>query len=130
MKDESTVQQEIQIEARHLDSHLTRNNNGACMDNTGRLIRYGLGHTSRKQNEVIKSSDLIGISQVVVTPEMVGQVLGVFTAVEVKKEAWKEDKKFDKREIAQNNYITWVKSLGGYAGFASHIDNLKIILRK
>lgn len=124
MKDESTVSQEIQIQARHYDCTLMRNNAGACIDNTGRLVRYGLGNLSKKQTEVFASSDLIGITKITVTPEMVGRTLGIFTAVEVKKEAWKPEKKLDKRETAQFNFINWVKAQGGIAFFANNIDKL------
>ena len=129
VKDESTVSQEVQIQAKYFDCTLLRNNSGACMDDTGRLVRYGLGNVSKKHNQTFASSDLIGITKVVITPEMVGQTIGVFTAVEVKKEAWKLDKKFTAREVAQHNFIKWVISHGGRAGFAHHVDNLKDILR-
>ena len=128
MKDESTVSQEIQIAARHDNCTLMRNNSGACIDDTGRLVRYGLGNISKKQTEKIKSSDLIGITKIVITPEMVGQTVGVFTAIEVKKECWKIDKKLDKRESAQNNFINWVKLQGGFAGFANSVESIKNIL--
>ena len=130
MKDESQVQQEVQIQARHNNCTLMRNNSGALKDETGRLVRYGLGNVSKQQTEQIKSSDLIGITQVTITPEMVGRSIGVFTAIEVKKESWKMDKKLDKREQAQKNFIEWVLSLGGFAGFANSVDNLKQIIRK
>lgn len=127
MKDESFVQQQIQIAAKHLNCTLMRNNNGACVDNTGRMIRYGLGHTSPKQE--IKSSDLIGITKISVTQEMVGKTLGVFTAIEVKKEDWNENKKLDPHEIKQNNFLQWVLDNGGFAGFANKVDKLNDILR-
>lgn len=128
MKDESTVSQEIQIQGPNFACILQRNNSGACIDETGRLVRYGLGNISKKQNDQIKSSDLIGITKIIVTPEMVGRELGIFTAIEVKKEAWNPEKKLDKRERAQQAFITWVKAMGGYAGFANSVDKLKEIL--
>lgn len=128
-KDEGTVSQEIQIGGMHLKSNLLRNNSGACMDETGRLVRYGLGNISKQHTERVKSSDLIGITSIVVTPEMVGQTLGIFTAVEVKRESWKLDKKLNKKEQAQFNFIQWVKSMGGFAGFSNNVDNLKEILK-
>lgn len=128
-KDEGTVSQEIQIGGMHLKSNLLRNNSGACMDETGRLVRYGLGNISKQHTERVKSSDLIGITSIIVTPEMVGQTLGIFTAVEVKREDWKLDKKLNKKEQAQFNFIQWVKSMGGFAGFSNNVDNLKEILK-
>lgn len=128
MKDESTVSQEIQIQAMNYSCNLMRNNSGACIDNTGRLVRYGLGNISKAQTAKIASSDLIGITKIVVTPEMVGQTLGIFTAVEVKKELWNPEKKLSGREKAQQAFINWVKANGGFAGFANGVDKLKEIL--
>jgi len=126
---ESTVQQFIQTEAMRYRCNLMRNNSGALLDSTGRPVRYGLGNISKEHNERIKSSDLVGITSIVITPDMVGKTIGVFTAVEVKEAAWNPDKKLDAREQAQLNFINWVKSLGGYAGFANGVDKLQNILR-
>ncbi len=128
MKDESQIQQEIQIAAMHFNCTLMRNNSGAAVDKTGRLIRYGLGHVSPKL--LIKSSDLIGITKVVITQEMVGSTIGVFTALEIKKEDWNSCKKLDDHEVKQNNFLQWVTSMGGIAAFANHVDNLKDIFRR
>lgn len=130
MKPESTVQQEVQIQAMHLGCNLMRNNSGAFKDETGRVVWFGLGNTSKERNKIIKSSDLIGITKVVITPDMVGKTIGVFTAVECKEESWKENKKLDERETAQSNFIQWVISMGGYAGFANSVDKLKGILQR
>ena len=73
MKDESTVSQEIQIAARYEGCTLFRNNSGACVDATGRLVRYGLGNISKKHSDKFKSADLIGITKVIITPDMVGK---------------------------------------------------------
>jgi len=129
MKDESTVQQEVQIEARYYNCTLLRNNSGALKDVDGRLVRYGLGNVSKQHNDNFKSSDLIGITSVVVTPSMVGQTIGIFTAIEVKSEAWKPGKKLNKRERAQKHFIDWVKSLGGIAGFTNSKDILSEIFK-
>jgi len=128
MSSESEVQQHIQIQARHFNCTLMRNNNGACKDATGRLIRFGLGHVS--PNQPSKSSDLIGITSIVITPDMVGKTVGIFTAIEVKAPDWKPTKKLDEHEIKQNNYLLWVKSLGGIASFANSVDNLNEIFRR
>lgn len=131
MKQESEVQQDIQIGARtYFTSFLMRNNSGALPDQTGRIVRFGLGNISKEHNKKSKSSDLIGITPVVITPDMVGKVIGVFTAIEVKDEAWNENKKLDEHEQAQKNFIDWVLSLGGYAGFANSVDKLTKIFRK
>ena len=109
------VQQLIRLESSTRGTPLLRNNSGACQDQTGRMIRYGLGNDSAKLNAVFKSSDLIGIWPVKVTPEMVGQTLGVFFAVEVKAPGWR----MDKRAEAQQAFGDWVRRHGGIFTFAS-----------
>lgn len=99
---------------------LWRNNSGALLDETGRLVRYGLGNDSKRINEVIKSSDLIGITPV----EWQGRVFGVFTAIESKAPSWHFSG--EAREIAQRNYLTKVESLGGIGTFARTIDDYLI----
>jgi hypothetical protein len=128
MNDESTIQQHIQIAAMNYGCNLMRNNNGAAQDKTGRLIRFGLGHIS--PNQQIKSSDLIGITKIVITPDMVGKTIGVFTAIEVKKEDWNPNKKLDDHEIKQLNFLNFVTSMGGISAFANSVDNLKLIFRR
>lgn len=125
---ESIVQQDIQIAGPYHNCQLMRNNSGELRDRFGRPVRYGLGNISKEHNERIKSSDLIGITTIVITPDMVGKKIGVFTAVEVKKPFWKFGS--DPREIAQNNFIQWVISLGGFAGFANSVDSFVGIVRK
>jgi hypothetical protein len=123
-KDESTVEQEISIRAKYFNCTLMRNNSGAFKDNDGRVVFFGLGNTSAKRNREIKSSDRIGFTEVIVTPEMVGKKIAVFTAIEVKKESWNPDKKLDEHEIAQNNFLQFITSRGGIAGFVNSVDGL------
>lgn len=115
---EGNVQQQIRIAAAQHGTPLLRNNSGACLDQNGRMIRYGLGNDSAKLNKSFKSSDLIGIWPVTVTPEMVGQRLGVFFAVEVKTPGWKF-RQSDARAVAQQNFLNWVSNNGGVAVFAT-----------
>lgn len=128
MKSESEVSQLSQIEAAKHGCILWRNNSGAFTDATGRHVRYGLGNISKKQNEKFKSTDLIGITSVLITPEMVGQTIGVFTAFEVKGEGWREPKNI--REIAQLAFIFFVKARGGIASFISSVDQVTQNLRR
>lgn len=122
MKLEDEVQQLIQIYAAKNGCNLMRNNSGALVDKTGRMVRYGLGNISSKHNRHFKSSDLIGITTVTVQPSMVGKVLGVFTAMEVKREGWKFSPNM-KHEQAQLNFLKWVICHGGLAGFAPSVDS-------
>lgn len=127
VKNEAEIQQLIQIEGPHHNCILMRNNSGAMKDETGRLVRYGLGNVS--PNQKIKSSDLIGITTIVVSQDMVGKTIGVFTAIEVKAENWKASLN-DKRESGQRNFIEWVKSRGGIAGICNSLDSFRSILRR
>ena len=129
MMSESEVQQLIQIEARKHGIVLMRNNSGSFKNNDGRWVRFGLNNLSAKQNAQIKSSDLIGIKPVTITNEMVGQTFALFIAIEVKAEEWSPAKKLDAHEIAQKNFMDWVRHLGGLSGFCNGVDSLITLLR-
>lgn len=126
--DESTVQQLIQLEGPKHGCLLLRNNSGMLYNKEGTPVRYGLGNESKARSETFKSSDLIGITAVMITPEMVGKVVAVFTAIEVKHPDWKPMNTI--REKGQRNFIDWVLSKGGLAGFANSVDKFKEIIAK
>lgn len=116
---EDEVQSELRLRiAREGRTTLFRNNSGAMKDQTGRVVRYGLANDSARINEVLKSGDLIGWTKVVITPEMVGQTVAVFTSIECKREGWEPDPK-DKREEAQRKWAKAVNDAGGIARFVS-----------
>jgi hypothetical protein len=116
MKSEAAIQQKKQLEESKKGARLWRNNVGAYSDDYGNYIRYGLCNESKAVNQLYKSSDLIGITPVLITPDMVGQTIGVFTAYECKKEGWKF-KPNNKHEQAQLNFINLVVSMGGIGAF-------------
>lgn len=74
-----------------------------------RPVRYGLCEGS---------SDKIGWTQVVITEEMVGKKIAVFTAIEEK------SRKGSASQI-QKNFIKTVLSCGGIAVLAKSLDDLK-----
>lgn len=125
---ESVVQQQVRLALARLGAQVWRNNSGACTDDTGRLIRYGLGNDSAQLNAVIKSSDLVGVVPVTITPEMVGRTIGVFVAVECKRPGWHLTPG-DKRGQAQQRFIDLVREVGGLGGFATDPADLAQILR-
>ena len=138
MKSEATVMQLVRLEASRRGARVFRNNNGAAVDKDGRHIRYGLGNESKQINQVIKSSDLIGITPVVITPDMVGKTVGVFTVIEVKKEGWKytgdmpcickpgKPQCIHCHEKAQKTFIDMINNLGGKAQFVTDREELTI----
>ena len=69
---EAAIQNRIRLEASSVGSRLLRNNVGAFATEDGSFVRYGLANDSQQMNKKIKSSDLIGLRPVTVTPPMVG----------------------------------------------------------
>lgn len=121
MKSEAEIQAEIQIAAVGFGCHLMRNNSGMLMDKGGRPVRFGLGNTSSQHNARIKSSDLIGFTYL--------NGHAIFTAIECKSEDWRFSK-MSTRENAQFAFLQWVEQNGGYAGFATCVNDLRRIIRR
>ena len=110
--DELAVQNAIRLEHGAGPARLWRNNTGALKDATGRLVRYGL---------CPGSSDLIGLRQVTITPDMVGQQLAVFVAIEVKDRGRATEQ--------QQAFISLVQQAGGLAGIARSVADALSILK-
>jgi len=117
MRSEQVIQQSIRLAAPRQGVILWRNNNGACQTADGRQIRYGLANDSSQINREFKSSDLIGITRRVITPNMVGQVVGIFTSIEVKREGWRYTG--TEREEAQQRWIDLVTACNGIGQFST-----------
>jgi len=89
-----------------------RNNVGMAKLKDGGRVRYGL---------IKGSSDLIGWRTVTITPDMVGDDIAVFTAIEIKTQKGKTSSE-------QINFISRVLSAGGIAGVArSEDDAIKLL---
>lgn len=134
-----TPEQKATVEVRETASstglRLFRNNNGACKDETGRVIRFGLGNESKRINDEIKFGDYIGVTPITITPEMVGKVVGVFTNIEIKpagalNSTLRKAKKTGSREAAQLKAINLVRSYGGFAGFCTSGEDLNDLLKE
>ena len=119
---EQVGQQRIRLEASRQGARLFRNNIGACTDDRGNFIRYGLANDSAAMNKKIKSGDLIGITPKLVTPDMVGGIVGLFTSIECKRPGWAF--KDTPREKAQQNWNQFVVSMGGIAQFATRPEDI------
>lgn len=112
--DERRIQSEIQLAASAGGgpARLWRNNTGALKDAQGQLVRYGL---------CPGSSDLIGFRTITITPDMVGQRVAVFTAVEVKDRGRPTEQ--------QAAFIRLVQQAGGMAGIARSVPDALAILQ-
>lgn len=111
---ETDLQQRIRLAlGTRPDTRLFRNQVGSLPDpRTGRLVTFGLARGS---------ADLIGWRTVVVTPEMVGQRLAVFTSIEVKTPTGRV-------APAQQHWLGAVHQAGGVAGIARSVeDALRIV---
>lgn len=108
---EAKVQNEIRLALGRGPIRLWRNNTGALKDQQGRMVTFGLCKGS---------SDLIGWRSLVVLPDMVGQQLAVFVAIEVK------DKGRPTPE--QLAFIEVVRKAGGLAGVARSIEEAQAIV--
>ncbi len=111
---ETDLQQRIRLAlGTRPDVRLYRNQVGSLPDpRTGRLVAFGLARGS---------ADLIGWRTVVVTPEMVGKRIAVFTSIEVKTPT-------GRIAPAQQNWLHAVRIAGGCAGVARSVsDSLRIV---
>lgn len=108
MSNESAVQSEIMLHlGRRPDVRVFRNHNIKLQDKFGRWHACGL---------MPGSADIVGIQRVVITPEMVGQTVGVWVSVEVKAPGARTKPEQLK---AQVNWRDFILQWGGKAGFAS-----------
>lgn len=103
MKSETTLQNEIRLAlGKHKNVRMFRNNVGMING-----VQFGL---------CVGSSDLIGFQSVTITPEMVGQKIAVFTAIEVKTESGKVSE-------PQTKFIEMVRSFGGIGAIVRSVDD-------
>ena len=111
LSNEAYVQNKIRLAVGSGEVRLFRNNTGALLDMQGRLVKFCLCKGS---------SDLIGFRSITITPDMVGQKIAVFSAIEVKDKG--------KATVEQKNFINIVQKAGGYAGVAKNVNDAKKIL--
>jgi hypothetical protein len=109
---EHEIQQRIRLACGRGPVRLWRNNTGALVDQQGRFVRFGLCKGS---------SDLIGLRSVVVTPEMVGQRLAQFVALEIKAPQGVVSPE-------QQAFLRLVQELGGVAAVCRSIQQAQVVL--
>jgi hypothetical protein len=109
---EHEIQQRIRLACGRGAVRLWRNNTGALVDQQGRFVRFGLCKGS---------SDLIGLRSVVVTPEMVGQRIAQFVALEIKAPQGVVSPE-------QQAFLRLVQELGGVASVCRSIEQAQAVL--
>lgn len=122
---EQSVQQECLEIAPRLGMFLGRNNSGAfsAKQPPSPGTRWGWCNHSKALNDVFKTPDLLGWTSIVITPEMIGKRVAVFTMAEIKDPNWKLQPS-DKRAQAQLNCINKGIEAGAIAGFVTHVSQL------
>lgn len=121
VESEAALQNKVRVMESRRGCRMFRNNRGVAFNKTGRPVRFGLGNDSSEVNKKSKSSDLIGVESIRITPEMVGDVIGRIVSLETKKPGWKYRGTSD--EIAQLNWLTFVSAMGGRAAFVSSLED-------
>lgn len=119
-KSEDSVSKDIRFQtSNECGTKLFRNNVGAFQSKTGAWVRYGLANESKAMNSHVKSSDFIGFTPVVVTEQMVGSTVAVFTAIEAKEEGYKPSgAKQVAHYEAQKRFCDMAEGFGAIAGIA------------
>jgi hypothetical protein len=105
---ETDLQQRIRLALGLLpDLRLWRNNSGKLPDpRTGRWVQFGVASPG--------GSDLIGYRSVTITPDMVGQRVAIFTAIEVKTATGRPTP-------AQQHFIDHIRAAGGIAAIVRSV---------
>jgi hypothetical protein len=109
---EQQIQQHIRLTCSTGSTRLFRNNTGTLRDQHGRPVSFGLAKGS---------ADLIGWRTVMVTPEMVGQQVAVFTSIEVKAAS-------GRLRPEQRQWLDAVQAAGGIGGVARSVADAVAIL--
>ena len=109
---EHEIQQRIRLACGRGAVRLWRNNTGALVDQQGRFVRFGLCKGS---------SDLIGLRSLEVTPELVGQRLAQFVALEVKTASGVVSSE-------QRAFLRVVQELGGVAAVCRPLEEAEQLL--
>ena len=109
---EHEIQQRIRLACGRGPVRLWRNNTGALVDQQGRFVRFGLCKGS---------SDLIGLRALEITPELVGQRLAQFVALEIKTAQ-------GVLRPEQQAFLRLVQQLGGVAAVCRSVEEAEQLL--
>ena len=103
----------VLVLASQIGMRLSRNNTGTLKTERNTWVNFGVFSPG--------GSDLIGFTPILITPEMVGKTIAVFTALELKCGKTKST-------ISQKSFVRTVKENGGFAAFI-HDDVTETELR-
>ena len=116
MKSETAIAKEIRLATSVGASRMFRNHVGKIQDKrTDRWHTFGMA---------TGSSDLVGWTSVVVTQDMVGTKVALFTAIEVKKN------RKARRSPDQTNFGACVLRAGGLFTFAWSVEQARALVRR
>ena len=111
---ETALQNKIRLAlGQRANVRMFRNNVGLFKTQDGRNVQTGL---------CVGSSDLIGFQSVTITPEMIGQKIAVFTAIEVKTESGKVSE-------PQTKFIEMVRKFGGIGAVVRSVNDAVELLK-
>lgn len=111
---ETVLQQKIRLALGKIPGvRIFRNNVGQAETSDGSVIQYGLCRGS---------SDLVGYVSTEITPDMVGQRVAIFAAIEIKTGKGRVSE-------TQQNFIDRVQFDGGIAGVARSIEEAEALCR-
>lgn len=108
MNETSSLVRPALLHGSAIGMRLFRNNVGKLQDRNGQWVAYGL---------CVGSSDIIGWTPIIVTPEMVGRTLAIFTAFETK-----VGRRITTEE--QGAFLATVKAMGGIAAVVRSLEDL------
>jgi len=109
---EHEIQHRIRLACGRGPVRLWRNNTGALVDQQGRFVRFGLCKGS---------SDLIGLRSLEITPELVGQRIAQFVALEIKTGSGTVSPE-------QRAFLRLVQGLGGVAAVCRSVEEAEQLL--
>lgn len=113
-KTEREILAEVLLAGTSSNTRLWRNNSGSLLDRHGRLVRFGIANPG--------GSDCIGITSVLITPDMIGRRIGIFTAIEVKREIGGTVSE------EQEAFLRVIEMFGGISGVVRSSEEARALL--
>jgi hypothetical protein len=124
---EADIHAEIMMSLGHGQTRIFRNH--VAKGWTGEFVRSEAVYTVLKNARrasfglCVGSSDMIGFKKTLITPDMVGNNVAVFTAIEAKAKA-------GRTSAEQNAFLRVVQQAGGLAGVARSVEEAQAIINR